>query len=232
MSIRTMHYNFKRKLNKLDSQQNRNLEVPEIDMVLNEALQIYIKLIAQPRVKNHLGFEINQRTIDDIRPLVEPNKVIQVVNKKVSLPSNYQYFIRGRVKCSKGDCTNSNAVLYIREHDDEFDKSAFTKSSYEWETVNGLFTSEGIELYYDGFEVESVSLSYLRRHPYIHNAQDYVNGTYNTLSGETLTGFKDCELPLDTHNEIVDIAVLIASGELQYPDYNVKTNKISLNQIN
>lgn len=232
MSIKTMHYNFKRKLNKLDSQQNRNLEIPEIDMVLNEALQIFIKLIAQPRIKNHLGFELNQRTIDNIRPLVVSNLELQVSNKKVSLPSDYQYFIRGRAECSKGNCTNSNVVLYIKEHDDEFDTSAFSKSSFEWETLNGLFTTEGIELYYDDFEVDLVKLSYIRRHPFIHNAEDFVNGTYNSLSGETLTGIKDCELPFDTHDEIVDIAVLLASGELQYPDYNLKQNKLSLNQIN
>ena len=37
MNISEMHYDFKKKLNKVDSEQNRNLLVPEIDWALNEA---------------------------------------------------------------------------------------------------------------------------------------------------------------------------------------------------
>jgi|GEM_PF-6135448 len=42
-------------------------------------------------------------------------------------------------------------------------------------------------------------------------------------------GFQDCELPEHTHREIVDIAVLLVSGELQLPDYQIKFNKINMN---
>jgi hypothetical protein len=37
MTAREMHYDFKQKLNKIDSQKHRNLKVPEIDWKLNEA---------------------------------------------------------------------------------------------------------------------------------------------------------------------------------------------------
>ena len=40
MNIREMHYDFKKKFNKIDSQKNRNLLVPEIDWSLNEAVNI------------------------------------------------------------------------------------------------------------------------------------------------------------------------------------------------
>ena len=70
MTIEEMHYDFKQKLNKIDNQAYRNLRVPEIDWKLNEALDIFIKRVSEPRKKNGLGFERNQRTIDDIRTLV------------------------------------------------------------------------------------------------------------------------------------------------------------------
>jgi hypothetical protein len=38
-----------RKFNKVDSQKNRNILVPEIDLYLNEAEEIFVKLIAEPR---------------------------------------------------------------------------------------------------------------------------------------------------------------------------------------
>ena len=75
-------------------------------------------------------------------------------------------------------------------------------------------------------------MSYIRRHKYVHNAEDFVGGSYELPSGQLLTGFQDCELPLNTHDEIVDIAVMIVTGQLQIPDYQIKQNKITLNQIN
>ena len=61
MNAREMHYDFKQKLNKIDSQKYRNLLVPEIDWKLNEAQEVFVKIIAEPRLRSQLGFEINQR---------------------------------------------------------------------------------------------------------------------------------------------------------------------------
>ncbi len=58
MNIKEMHYDFKQKLNKIDSQQYRNLRVPEIDWKINEAYEVFVKSIAEPRVNNHLGFDV------------------------------------------------------------------------------------------------------------------------------------------------------------------------------
>ena len=60
MNIGKMQYEVKRKLNRLDSQQNRNFKIPVLDNIINEAIEIYIASIAQPRVQNQLGFETSQ----------------------------------------------------------------------------------------------------------------------------------------------------------------------------
>ena len=67
MNIREMHYDFKKKFNKIESQKNRNLLVPEIDWSLNEAIDILIKLVGSPRLRNGLGFEVSQITREDLR---------------------------------------------------------------------------------------------------------------------------------------------------------------------
>ena len=155
MSIKNMHYSFKAKLNKLDSQQNRNLLVPEIDLAINEAIGIFIRLIAEPRVKNHLGFETSQRSTDDIRVLVETDKEVVLEDKLISLPVDYNYFLNSKVTISTEDCTGKEVVVKIQQHDDEFENSAFYKSSFKWGRVNGLFTTKGLQLYAKDFNIDS-----------------------------------------------------------------------------
>lgn len=239
MTIREMHYDFKQKLNKIDSEQNRNLKVPEIDWKLNEALEIFIKNIAEPRVTNHLGFETSQRTIDDIRTLVvndlklTPN-IIDKNTYYIELPENYMFYISSEVKIKREGCQERSARTILRQHDDRFEDSPYDKSSFEWKEVNIRFYEKGIKLFTDGtFNITEVNLNYIRKHSYIHNAQDFLpTGQYKLPSGELLINSKDCELPNHTHREIVDIAVLITAGDLSLQDYQFKQAKINLNQIN
>ncbi len=238
MDIRAMHYDLKVKLNKVDSQQYRNLRVPEIDWLLNEAQEVFIKMIAQPRIKNGFGFETSQRSIDDIRtivvnnltPLVISNFNVQDNSYQADLPDNYMFFISGYACIAKGTCTNQRARLYVKQHDDTHEESPFDSSSFEWREVNARFFEDGLRVFTDGtFIIESIcEFNYLKKPAYIHNAQDYVSGTYNLPDGTVLTLSQDCELPEHTHREIVDMAVLIATGQMQIPDYQIKQAKINL----
>lgn len=227
-----MHYDFKRKFNKIDSQSNRNLLIPEIDWILNEAQNIFIKLVAQPRYQNNLGFETSSRTIEDIRSLVEDGYECVITNDIAELPSDYFFYVKSYARISKNSCNNVRASLIIRQHDDEFETSMFDKSSFEWREVNAVFNNKGLKLFPEDFEINSVILDYIKKPKYMHNAENFGSGSYKLPSGEVLTGSQDCELPDHVHSEIVDIAVLIASGDISLPDYGVKLNKINLNQLN
>ena len=231
MTIKDMHYDFKKKLNKIDSQNFRNLLIPEIDWTLNEAQELYVKMIAEPRIKNHLGFEIGQISIDDIKSIVRTN-CIPVINNIVTLPTDYWYFVSSNAKITKNNCALKQGRVFIRQHDDMFEESNFDKSSFEWRTVNAVFNEDGIKVFASDFIVNELCMTYIRKLSYIHNAEEFRNGQYNLPSGVTLSGFQNCELPEHTHREIVDIAVLLATGEIQSPDYQLKMNKIMLNQIN
>lgn len=242
MTIKDMHYDFKKKFNKIDSQQNKNLLIPEIDWTLEEAQNVYVDIIAQPRLRTYMGFEKSQKNTEDIRTLVVTDHCSNIptftqiegqpfpLSNTISLPTDYRYFIKGDIFISKGICTNVKARLHIREHDDEFEESDFDSSSFEWRNVNGLFTQTGIKIYSDGtFAHNRACISYIRKPRRIHNAEDYAGGSYTLPSGQVLTGSVSCELPEHTHSEIVDIAVLIATGELQVPDYQIKQSKVGLN---
>ena len=239
MTIQEMHYDFKQKFNKIDSEQNRNLKVPEIDWKLNEAQEIFIKLIAEPRVNNHLGFETSQRTIDDIRTIVinsyklQPHK-IDDNTYYVDLPKDYMFYISSNINITKGNCGIRKAVCIVRQQEDLFEQSPFHKSSYEWKEVNITFYNKGIKIYTDGvFIPTEFLLNYIKKPAYIHNAQDFLPmAKYKLPSGELLTNRQDCELPNHTHREIVDIAVMIASGDINSSEYQNKIAKIKFNQLN
>ena len=232
MNISEMHYDFKKKLNKVDSEQNRNLLVPEIDWALNEAQELFVKWISEPRQRSFLGFEKSQRSIDDIRTLVESDKTITIDNSIAPLPEDYLFFVKADVLMDKGNCKGVKGRLYVRQHDDEFENSPFDKSNFEWRTVNGLFITQGVKVFDDGtFTNKELILSYIRKPKYIHNAQAFRNGTYQLPSGAVLTGTNDCELPEHTHREIVDIAVALVSGELLSPDFQVKLSKLNFNEL-
>jgi hypothetical protein len=232
MNIREMHYDFKKKFNKVDSQKNKNYLVPEIDWTLNEALEMYIKLVGHPRIPNGLGFDLPDVTMDDLRTIVKSQNITPV-NNIVILPSDYKYYARGRAKLTKDRCTVQNAIVAIQQHDDTFEESTFYSSSFEWREVNGVFNSDGLQLFTDGtFTINEVKLTYIRKHAYIHNAQDFGAGTYKHPSGQTLSGAVNCELPEHTHRQIVDIAVMLASAEVQTSDFQVKAGKLNFNQIN
>lgn len=247
MTIADMHYDFKKKLNKVDSQQNRNLLVPEIDWALNEAMELYIKMVAQPRIKSHLGFEKIQRNRDDIRTIVK-SVDIEVEDNIVKLPEDYLFWLRARVlmdKIIEGKvvCEKVEGIVMLQRHDNTFEESSFHRSSFEWREVNAIFITDGIQLFDDGtFKNKNLLLSYISKPPYIHNAkafgtkvtnpetQEEVNG-YKLPSGEVLFGSQDCRLPEHTHKEIVDLAVALVSGELNSMDYPTKLHKLSFNEL-
>ena len=232
MTTREMHYDFKKKFNKIDSQKNKNLLVPEIDWLLNEAAELFVKKVAQPKVDNGLGFEMSQRIVEDIKSLVVGGTWTPVINNVIALPPNYLYFVRCRVKLSKGSCKGKEAVLYIREHNDLFEESQFYNASFEWREVNGIYESQGIQSFTDGtFTIDEAKLSYIRKMAYMHNAQDFGTGSYNHPSGVTLTGTVNCDLPDHTHREVVDIAVMLAASEVQTSDLQTKVGKLGFNQI-
>ncbi len=238
MDIKGMHYDFKRKLNKVDSQHYQNLLIPQIDWVLNEAAEIFVKMTAFPRYRKALGFEKNQRTIDDIRLLVEnendPANQIAVVNKIASLPANYWHYLSSYVLMTQGDCQNVRGKVRIKEHDDESELSPFDKSSFKWREVNVVFYKDGVRFLIenDEFLINSFCLSYLRKLTYMHNAEDFNAGGYTLPDGTSLTGTQNCELPDSTHSEIVDIAVLLTKGELEHlSSYQLGQAKLNLNDL-
>lgn len=225
MIAKEMHFQFKRKLNKIATEQYPNMIVPVVDTYLNEAVNIFIKRIAEPRLRPN-GAEKSQRTIDDLRTLIKTDEVVLSKDGDfftASLPTDYLHYLSMVVRCSKDKC-EKDIRGFLAQYDDLVEESAFTESSFEWEEINFWFYADGIKMKPKGFSPQRIFLDYLRKPARIHYADGH-GGSYVDFDGNTLTGFQNCDLPENTHDEIVDIAVLLAIGELS-PDYNTASNKV------
>lgn len=230
MNIREMHYAFKLGMNKLDSHQNRNIQIPEVDFLLNQALSLYVNNIFFPRDHRIPGFESTQRSIDNIRTLVIPGEKVAVKNKIAVFPQAYWHFVKAVGNAKQGNC-RKEIRLFFQQHDDLHEENSLYKSSFDWETLNFTFNSQGLKLEFEDFEVEEIKLTYVKKHPYIHNASDYDPEGYISLDTEKpLTGHQNCELPDDSCKDIVDIAIFLASGAIQDQVYSAIKEKLTFNQ--
>jgi hypothetical protein len=219
MLIGDMHYGFKIEFNKIDSNQNRNIIIPQIDYFLNKAL---IVTTDKKISRSQRGLEISQKEIEDLKALFIKTNVSGAVSdpdeKVYPLPTDYYHYLNSEVATTKNTCA-SKARVYIKTHNDEFKNDPNYCSSFEWSYVNAIIRGTNINLYTDEtFDLGTLKLHYVKKHPYMHNAEKYNPAGYITPSGVPLTGHQDCLLPDNICNEIVTLAVALASVAVQTAD--------------
>jgi hypothetical protein len=252
MTVEEMHYEVKLKLNKIDSQNYENLIVPEIDWYLNEAQDLFIKQRYGISNSKRKGFEASQKRIDDLREIVVKGIIIPFITSSADLnsfqaclPEDYMFYIRSRIDLNKEKCGDKEAVSAVQiQHDDlnEVLNDPFYSPSFEWEEVPIVFMQGSIGEnpcrdgtvigYSDGtFILTNLRLDYLRHPLRISWGDGFdITNSYTYPNGVTAVGLQNCELAEHTHHEIVDIAVMIASGDLDHPNFQMKMLKTQLNE--
>lgn len=215
MNIKEMHYDFLVKFNKLDSQKNENFLVPEIDWFLNTGLRLYINK-KTAFLKEPYPISEGRRNLEDIKELVVYSHQLSITNNLVTLPEDYETLIEGEVIMNKSCCSeNKKGKLIIQNYYTNREISPFNNSSFEWREVNGTFQKNGLQLYDDGtFTNVSCNLTYVKKHPYMHNAEDFDTNGY-TSGDNHYRGIQNCLLSEETHRDIVDLAVFFAQSTIQ-----------------
>jgi len=258
MDVTEMHYEVKLKLNKIDSSDYENLTVPEIDWYLNEAQDIFIKQRYGISNNKRQGFETTQKRIDDLRKLVVKGIILPFTTSSADLnayeaclPDDYMFHIRSRADINKSGCKKKTGISTVQIQHDDLDtvlQDPFYSPSFEWEEIPIVFMEgfpriikeDGTVIpgcigkiigYSDGsFRLIDLRLDYLRHPLRISWGSGVGTLSYNYPNGVT-AGFNDsCELAEHTHHEIVDIAVMIASGDLDHPNLQSKILKTQLNE--
>ena len=258
MTIEDMHWDFKLKLNKVDSSDFPNFQVPEIDWLLNEAQILFLKQRYGINNQKRLGFEVSQKRIDDLRNLVVKDRVLPAVasptvaNQFISgVPAGYAFLIRATVRgqVSEGDvvtCPSKSLTAIQVQHDDLSSVlgDPFYSPSYKWGEVPMVFGTrlqaagppttyfqDEIYTYTDGtFIITAVNIDYLRMPTRVAFPSGVPGGTYNMPDGTAINTDQDCLLPEATNEEVVDIAVQIAAGDIDHPGYQVRAIKTSIHE--
>lgn len=235
-SVQELHYDFLLKIDKVASFSREDFSAAEIDWLLNEAQDVLVKTRYTGNNFSKTGFEVTQKRIDDLSSLVvkypEQPYITPSVTSGVyyvplsSLTYQYWYFIRGTVEVITASCTKEVSLRLIQHDDlnsalnDPFNNS----SEDEWVLFNfgrkPLSSESCIFIYPGSTTIGRVKLEYIKRPAKISR------GNYTYIDGLSYAP-QTSELPAQVHSELVDIAVQIASGIIENPDYvNLKTQKV------
>jgi|TARA_Y100000296_G_C5082870_1_gene210851 hypothetical protein len=247
MTVEEMHYEFKLKLNKVDSLDYSNFQIPEIDWYLNEAMNVFMKQKYGIFSSKGVGFETIQKRIDDLRNLVVKEGLTTGLSQtdsntfEASLPGDYIFLVRAKATASKKGCKKKELTCVQVQHDDlnGILEDPYYSPSYEWGELPLVFGTTGtaatdldkVFVYTDGsFTVQLLNVDYLRRPKRISFPIGTPNSQYNYPDGTTVIANQDCELAEHTHKEIVDLAVQIVAGDIDHPGYQIKALKNTINE--
>lgn len=238
MTALEQHYDYKLKIDKIDTLDVDNMLPAEIDWILNEAQEILIKQRYGGNNSKKLGFEESQKRTDDLKTLViksptttQPGLVpVQSVGNKLEiklsdLAFDYMFLLRGFAKATKEGCPSKLVKLVQQQHDDfnelQISGDPFHTPSYDWGEIPILFgrtdtvqdDKGSIYLYIDPeFEVDEVYLEYIKWPNRISvGGYNYIDGTPNPA--------QDSDLPDTVSRDVVDIAVAETSRIIQSPDF-------------
>tara|TARA_R110000851_G_scaffold18032_5_gene56865 strand:+ start:846 stop:1574 length:729 start_codon:yes stop_codon:yes gene_type:complete len=241
MTISEMHYDFKVKLDKVASQTKEDFNVAEIDWLLNEAQDVFIKQRYGLNNPHRTGFEVTQKRIDDLSSLhvkqpeqvgITPTLTSGVYEVPLSsLTHTYLFYTRGSVDVTVTNCpTTTMQLRHIQADDlsdalrDPFNQSSITDGVlFNFGKSSGNLATTSIYIYPGTLTLGDVYIEYIK-HP-----RQMFFGTYTYIDGSTTT-LTNCELPEHTHSEMVDQAVLIASGIIEHPTYQQMKKQKVFNQ--
>ena len=207
MTIAEMHQAFKFQLDKLDSLNYPNFLPEEVDLLLNQAQERFVK---QRYGKNNVyrsSFEETQKRTEDLKDITVNAVLTPAVNAPdnidpnavfVTLPTDHWFIVQERVMLNYFDCHNVYTSEYAEvrpiQHN-EFSKvikDPFKKPTLE--KVLRLMEKGRVELIAPpNTTIVTYRLRYIKEP--------------NTMS---ITVPTNCELSEHTHQEIVDEAVRLA----------------------
>lgn len=244
MIIEEMHYDFKVKIDKVDSLVRDDFNVVEIDWLLNEAQEVFVKQRYGGNNPHRTGFEETQKRIEDLANLVirwpeqigvsatatSDADIKEVEINAVTLLYDPLFILRTFANVVDPVCGTTIVSLRPMQLDDlNYGlKDPFNKPSAD----NGYLYTLGKNTDGDvgeysmfihiptGATITDVRVEYLKK------PKQMSSGGY-TYIDNTVYAQTDCELSPHTHREIVDIAVDIAAGIIEHPTYaRLKEQKV------
>ncbi len=225
MTIQEMHIEFKERLDKSASSSFPELLVEQVDLLLNNAIEKFVKTRYGRNNIYNSGFEEIQKRTEDLKTLVVTNypqltTVTTEVNtiksslttlfsdEALTTPSTekYWFFLNGRARTVKFGCLSQYHLIRLYDHDDITNvlTNPFKKPAFD--EIVGYFERGDLYLVTDGsFTIDKVKITYVKQPAKVKYGALYPSPTANV----------NCDLSEHTHTEIVDLAVLITLENLE-----------------
>ena len=228
MTSQEMSIALLQELQKMDSAALEDFQPEEQSYFLNKAVDTFIKMrLGASSDPKKLGFEGNQKRLDDLRSLVrslfeEVAHVPGTTKYAVEFPGDYLYMIDITGKVSVMDCQgdetgSSKTILCPITPAHELSQTLinpFRKPNKEKIIVT--YRNNKIEARVDSkwYILKGLNLTYIKK-------PDIID--------VTLSGAGDCNLPEHTHSQIVDLAVrhileVVESPRVQTQPINLQLN--------
>ena len=230
MTISEMHDAFKLELDKIESLQYPSFTTNEVDYWLNRAIREFVKTRYSGINPKREGFEQSQKRIDDLRTLVREVTVPCTITGAIK-PNGYvltdgfgnAQFSTAAYWLSLGEevsitPTGSTAIrqgvteITYDEYTYELDNPYSTyRLHYGKAKPLRLFYNNTIEFISDG--------TYTVDNAYIRYIKSPVEVVYSTI---------DCDLPENTHDEIVSLSVRLALENIEQPRHQSYSQEVSV----
>lgn len=239
MNIDLIYYNFSLKYDSIDSKVKRNIDAAQFDEIINAAVRYFIK--NNYAGYKSVGFEVSQANFDKLSNLVIKSPSVQPSLPVGSIAGTniyeffledleYEYFHMIRASISVSECDDLIA-LDITQHDDldHVLHNEFKRPSLRWRRGVATFgrnsTSASPSLYvYSAGEFTPNGLLI----EYIKAPQEASIGGYLDINGNAKIK-TELDISENYHDEIIDIAVKIASGIIPHQGRFQTANEILTN---
>lgn len=196
-------------LEKQGSSSNANFTSWDREDALNKGLNDWIRRQIHGTNPYKEGSEESEMRVDDLEPLLIPEKKISVTNGSIysdtsKLPENYRYYNRLTLIVNKGDCKDIRIKSKFVENgnvDDLLEDWTFSPS-FDFEQAFHIMASNKFRVYHNGeFEIDSILLSYYKNPKYIS------------------CEIKDFDIPWEWKDDvaevIIDEAVKLLAGNIE-----------------
>lgn len=212
MTIQEVHQEFKFRLDKMDSFNYPNLLPEEIDLLLNNAQDVFVKQRYGITNTKKQGLEDTQKRTEDLKSLVRNAVLVPIANSSeniddnaqfVILPQDHWFIIEERCKITYTNCNNelvSDRVYTKDINHDEFN-----------DVISNPFQKPNLEKCVRLMENGKVEIL----HSPLATLNEYHLRYIKKPVRVDLTSSTTFELSEHTHTEIVSIAVDIALENIE-----------------
>lgn len=223
MTIQDFHNNFNIEVDKTLDFEYPYMLPEQIDYWLNKAQARFIKERLYPKDPNMKGFEETQKRIEDLRTIVKTSEALTPVtsgaNYIITLPNDYLYLVRHRCT-TVGTCGTKSVggLLTIQEFINQMLKDPFWKPTAD----EPIYYFIGDSIVYEtlgDFIISETTLTYVKEPLELRLGSQYINPTTDV----------NCELPEQSHQEILDIAVSMALENIESQRYQSNLNELRNN---